>query len=564
MKKLLSLLVFVAALALASCGGGDDNTILDPGSGGPSGGGGGDGGGTTPTVSLGSGTPSAFNAGQIAVAVPTLSAGGSTSLSVSLVQSDNTFYTQSADITFSSACIANGLASVTPNPANTSTGVATVTYAATGCSGDDVITATSTVGGSALTASGTVNVAAAAVGSIQFVSATPAKIGLQGTGGVGLSETSTVVFRVTDATGGPVAGAAVTFTLDTSVGGITFTPASGTSGANGNVQTVVKSGTVATSVRVTATVTSVTPNIATQSSQLVVTTGLPDQDSFSMAVACHNVEAYDYDGETNAVTVRLSDRFNNPVPDGTAVTLNAEGGNIAGSCTTTTTSTESGVCTVNWISANPRPLDGRVTVLATAIGEESFLDVNGNGVFDDPDIFNVPAVNRVGDLAEAFRDDNENGTHEGGEFFFDFDQNSAYGSGDLQFNGLLCQDTTGRCSASNKTGISASNLIIMSGSAAVIVDDVGGTLAAPGTVTFSISDVRGQPMPAGTTVSVQVTNGRLIGPTSYEMPCTSFNGAWDFPFTVDRETTSPSPGLMFVTVETPKGLVTTRSIVVTD
>jgi hypothetical protein len=36
----------------------------------------------------------------------------------------------------------------------------------------------------------------------------------------------------------------------------------------------------------------------------------------------------------------------------------------------------------NYQSSSPRPTDGRVTVLAYALGEESFLDVNGNNVFD--------------------------------------------------------------------------------------------------------------------------------------------------------------------------------------
>lgn len=564
MKTMRILLVTAATLALAACGGGGGNTILDPGSGG----GGGGGGGSTFTYNFGSGAPGAFNAGQIAVAVPTLGAGGSTSLSVAIIQTDqaaaSSFYTGQASITFSSNCIANNQATVTPNPQTTSTGAATVTYAATGCSGTDVITATTTVEGNTYTATGSVTVASAAVGSIQFISATPTKIGLQGTGGVGLPETSTVIFRVVDATGGPVPGADVAFALDTSVGGITRTPATAVSGADGNVQTVVKSGTVATSVRVTATVTSVMPNISTQSSQLVVTTGLPDQDSFSLAVACHNVEAFDVDGVTNAVTVRLSDRFNNPVPNGTAVTLNAEGGNVAGSCVTTTTATESGVCTVNWISSNPRPLDGRATIVATAIGEETFTDVNGNGVFDDPDGFPVPAVNRVGDLVEAFRDDNENGVHDSGEFFFDFDQDSTYGTGDGDFNGLLCQDTTGRCGTSDKTGISASNIIIMSGSGAVITSNPAGSITAPATVTFFVGDARNQPMPAGTTVKVTVTNGKLVGPTSYTQPCTSYNGAWSFPFTVDKDTNTTTTGLMFVEVETPRGIVTSTSITVND
>lgn len=560
MKKLPVLLVSVAALALASCGGGGDGTITDPGSGG----GGGGGGGGTLNVELGSGAPGAFSAGVIAVAVPTLSAGGSTSLSVSLVQADNTYFTEATDITFSSGCIANGLATVTPNPASTSTGAATVTYAATGCSGDDVVTATASANGENLTATGAVSVAAAAVGSIQFVSATPTNIGLKGTGGAGLSETSTVVFKVVDSTGGPVAGATVSFVADTSVGGLFILPSSGTSGANGEVQTVVNSGTVATSVRVTATVTSVTPNIATQSSQLVITTGLPDQDSFSMAVQCPNVEAYDYDGVKNPVTVRLADRFNNPVPDGTAVTLNAEGGQIAGSCTTTTSGTESGVCSVDWVSSNPRPADGRVTLLATAIGEESFVDGNGDGVFGGaPDTFT--------DLAEPFRNDDEsvdgggNPTYSVGEFFLDYFDDGVRTAGDGLFNGLLCQPGpgSGSCASGDKLGISASNIIIMSGSTAAITDNVGGTLAAPGTVTFSISDLRGQPMPSGTTVKIEVTNGKTLGPTSYTMPCTTVNGAVNFSFTIDADNTS-SAGLLFLTVETPKKIVTPYVINITD
>ena len=364
MKKLLALLVSALALvALSSCGGGD-NTIFYPGSGG---GGGGGGGGGAGAVSMGSGVPPAFTAGTIDVAVPNLAAGGSTTLSVSLV-SDGALYTQSVDVSFSSACIATNQATVT-TPVTTTTGVAQTTYVATGCSGADVVTATATVNGTTVTATGTVTVASAAVGSIKFISATPDKIGLKGTGGVGLPETSTVIFQVVDLAGGPVAGEDVSFSLNTQVGGITRTPTTGTTAADGSVQTVVQAGTVATTVRVTATVDST--GTATQSSQLIITTGLPRQSAFSIAAACTNVEAYDYDGTQNAITVRLSDRFQNPVPDGTAVTFNSEGGSIAGGCTTTTTTgvgAESGFCVVNWTSSNPRPPDGRVMILATAIG----------------------------------------------------------------------------------------------------------------------------------------------------------------------------------------------------
>ena len=129
-----------------------------------------------------------------------------------------------------------------------------------------MITATATVAGASLSATGTVTVAAAAVGSISFVSATPANINLKGTGSSGGSETSTLVFKVVDTSGGARASANVTFSLNTSVGGITFAPASGTTDANGQVQTIVSAGTVATTVRVTATTTAADGSaISTQS-----------------------------------------------------------------------------------------------------------------------------------------------------------------------------------------------------------------------------------------------------------------------------------------------------------
>ena len=324
---------------------------------------------------------------------------------------------------------------------------------------------------------------------------------------------------------------------------------------------------MATSVRVTATV--VGTMIATQSSVLVISTGLPDQDSFSWAVSCPNIEAYNYDGVENDVTVILSDRFQNPVPDGTAISFNAEGGSIESNCQTNTpTATRSGTCTVTWTSADPRPTNGRVTVMAHAIGEESFVDVNSNGFFDDADSFT--------DLAEIFRDDNEMNGYEAGEFFFDFDADATYDTGNALYDGLLCGgplgvlDTLLRCSTSQTTGIGKNGIIIMSGSVATITDSVAGTLAAPGAVTFTIGDARSQPMPAGTTVKLTTGNGTIIGPSNLPVPCTSFDGPLNFSFFIDADST-PSTGIAVLEVETPgpgvgaaAGVITVYFIAVTD
>jgi hypothetical protein len=190
-----------------------------------------------------------------------------------------------------------------------------------------------------------------------------------------------VVFQLVDSTGNPVANQEVDFTLSTSVGGITLIPASGKTDGSGMVSTVVSSGTVHTSAVVTASLPAGSNVPDAQSSALIVSTGIPTQNNFSLSAASYNVEAYEHDGVTDVISVYLADRFNNPVPDGTAVAFTTDGGQIQPSCLTT-----GGTCTVTWTSADPRPQPptsskpGRVAILAYAVGEESFHDTNSDGI----------------------------------------------------------------------------------------------------------------------------------------------------------------------------------------
>jgi len=523
-------------------------------------------GGQQTTVSMGSGTGANFQAGVLEINSPSLSAGGSTTVQAVLQQSDGNLHTQSASINFSSPCAAQGLATIT-NPVITATGIASATYVATGCSGADVITATATIGGSPVSATGTVTVAAGTVGSVIFVSATPTNIALRGTGSSAHPEVSTVVFRVLDSSGGPRVGTTVNFTLNTTVGGISVSPATAQSDAQGNVQTVVQGGTVATTVRVTATVQGVTPVLATQSSQLTITTGIPDQDSFSLAVQCQNVEAWNTDGVIVPVTARLSDRFNNPVPDGTAVTLQTEGGSIVSQCQT---SGGIGNCTVNWTSSNPRPgvpavgpelRAGRSTIFATAIGEESFTDTNGNGSFDNGEAF--------ADMAERFLDENESNARDSFEPIYDFNNNSTYDGPDGIFNGVLCLDTSGRCNTQVTTGIATDNLIIMSSGVPSLVSPASGSTLAPTlprgtTQSYSIryADLNDNPLPSGTTITYTVAgNGLSLGtPSTFTMPCTS--EPVSYPVTVIASTTATS-GTVTATVLSPGGLQTILTYAIT-
>ena len=212
-----------------------------------------------------------------------------------------------------------------------------------------------------------------------------------------------------------VSNQSVSFRLNSTIGGIELNPINATTNSDGLVQTVVNSGTVARTIRVFASIDGSAPVIQTQSSELKISTGIPDQDSMSLSASNVAPRAWGYDGVEVTLTARLADAFNNPPPS-TTVYFTTEAGSIESlskSCTTG----DDGSCSVIWRSQSPRPAGhvlgdfnnpnqvpalplvgnkgimgqrygGRVTILATTIGEESFADINGNGRFD---VCEVPA-----------------------------------------------------------------------------------------------------------------------------------------------------------------------------
>jgi hypothetical protein len=537
--------------------------------------------------------------------VASLAAGGTLTATVSVVETSNSnvAYATPVTVTFSSACVVSGTATMDTTVITTA-GIASSTYLAQGCTGSDTITATADVGG-IINASAGLTVQSAGVGSIEFVSTSPEIISLQGTGGSGGTETSIVTFRVVDAQGNPVANQVVNFALNTIVGGLSLSPTSATSDQDGLVQTVVQSGTVATSVSVTATTTSGASTYQTQSSQLVVTTGIPDQDSFSLSASVLSTESWHTDGVTSEITARLADRFNNPVPNGTAITFTTEGGAIEGSCTTT-----DGVCSVTWTSQSPRPCGqvmgeaevefdasvdpdpgscsltgggvkpsnpelgymplgqpygGRVTIIATVVGEESFADISGDGSFNDGET--------TTDWPEAWLDANEDGVQGTYERIFDFNANGIYDAADGEFNGVLCSRTVAPlCSLNNTLHVRKSLALVMSGSTAYIdvLDSSGDPVRVGNKIDLScdamrsfkvlFSDLHHQPMPVGTKVTVTSTHGSVIFGGSYTQPNTSDNEKIWFNGSIEGNGTPGTPsaksGSLVVTVETPAGITT--------
>ncbi|VAW43801.1 Invasin domain protein, partial [hydrothermal vent metagenome] len=280
--------------------------------------------------------------------------------------------------------------------------------------------------------------------SLQFISAQPTFLSLKGTGGVGYGEISKLVFKVVDNEGAPVPNVNVEFKLTTTVGGLSLNSDEAISNNQGEVFVTVLAGTISTPVRVTATVEKEDGSLLSiQSDLLTVTTGIPDQNSFSLALEKFAPEGLNQDNEKVNVSVLLADRFNNPVPDGTVVNFTTEGGSIESSC-----QVASGGCTVVWTSQNPRPLDHRATILAYAVGHETYYDKNGSGIFDDGDTFD--------DLGEAFRDDDETKTYNPDslvspvstvsfsqdEKLIDYDVSFDYTERDGVYNGVPCNHST--------------------------------------------------------------------------------------------------------------------------
>jgi len=471
---------------------------------------------TTPTATAGTAAAVAA-AATITISTPVfgvnpLSANGTTSVTVD-VYADGTLISTPTVVVFASVCSALGKANIAPT-GTTSSGSVTVSYIDSGCSGIDTVTAS--VG--SVISSADLTVQTPAVGSIQFVGATPTTINLKGTGGVGLQETSRVQFKVVDAAGNAISGVTVNFSLSTSVGGITLISPTGVSDASGFAYANVSSGVVATPVRVKASVTQTSGTIQTQSDQLTITVGTPDQTSFSLSATKLNIEGWDYDGATTDLTARLSDHFNNPVPDGTTVNFVSEAAQIVGSC-----SIVSGACGVTLTSAGLRPTNGRVTVLAYAVGDESFIDFNGDGYVNAANE-RVSINGKPTDMPEAYVDFNENDAYDLLETFLDFNNNGAYDAADGVYNGILCNSATStECPAgtANSIHVRGQTVIVMSSKDAIIDSYTSPApipnLGCNGTAsfTFTVRDINDNPMPADTTITASITNGTVEAPSSF-------------------------------------------------
>ena len=255
--------------------------------------------------------------------------------------------------------------------------------------------------------SATVNVQFPKATSIVYTS-NPLVLGIQNSGS---SATGSAEFTVYS-NNTPLANADVELSLEKSPLGLTFgdlgntKPISAKTDPNGKVMVNIYPGSTPGPVEIKATLLK-NKLINALSKDISIASSRVTQDGLSISMG-KNVLEWGMDGDETTLIARMVDRNGNAVPNGTVVNFTTEGGKVSpASC-----STINGLCTVEFSTQNPRPGDGRVSILAVAEGEKSYIDVNQNNTWDKGiDVL----VHNIGD---TFRDDNEDGVFEAGEFTY--------------------------------------------------------------------------------------------------------------------------------------------------
>jgi hypothetical protein len=489
----------------------------------------------------------------ITVGSGSLASGGNTSLQVTALVGGAPSTGVPVNVAFSASCgKVNGIAGAVSVTTNGS-GIAAANYDAVQadgslCSGPVTISAASP---GAVPKTVSISVAAPSANAVVFVSALPAQIFVSGSGAI---EQSLAKFKVLSSAGTPLPGVGLKFSIITNPGGVglnatgSAAAVTATTNASGEGSVSVFSGTIPGPVKVRAELVS-NAAVFAESQNLTVASGPPSQRFMSLSVSTYNIEGEAIDGSTTVLTARLADRQGNAVDDGTVVNFTAEGGQVAVSCATQRVNGIS-LCSVNFQSQNPRPSDGRVSVLAFTEGTKDYVDVNGNNHYDA----GVDTLLLIGD---AYRDDNENGVYDAagtGEF--------VVGRGGVVACASVGEPFPSRantCDTSLATTVRQQAVILYSSSTPLI--DV--TTFNSSVLQFNLrsADHPLLPMPAGTTVAVDASGGtcaldKVFGTTVPNVSPTT-NPLADLATShLATFKTCASGDFVQVTIKTPSGLST--------
>lgn len=416
-------------------------------------------------------------------------------------------------VNFSASC-----GTFSPASAPTSSaGIVSTTYqSAATCSGPVTLTAQST-GATAVT--GSITVATALPANVVFSSATvPLMVTSAASGG---QKQSTLKFQVLNSSGGAMPGQNVNIVLSpaTISAGVTFTVTGNTStqsvttDGSGYASVTVSSGTLPTPVIVTAALAN-TSTIQASSSGVAVTSGRATQNAASLSATKLSIEAFRTDGIQTTLTLRVADRQGNPVPAGAVVNFVASHGLVEGTCSLDARSQ----CSVDYTSQGPiRGTNGRVAILAYMDGEESFIDRNGDNVWQSGETFY--------DVGTLYRDDNESLGYDTAteQLYPGGATGNATCAGDIYSYPSVANTCDGTWSTSIR--VRQQTIIALATSNALITLTSGRTASE---FSVRVTDANGNAMPTGTTVTAAVaTSGavcKIVGAVSPNVVRNSSNG----------------------------------------
>jgi adhesin/invasin len=308
-------------------------------------------------------------------------------------------------------------------------------------------------------------------------------------------------------------------------------------------------------LRVQASVTIGALTLTSTSTNVSIAGGAPSGAHLGVAPAFRNVAGLVTQGIICPVTAIAGDRFGNPVPPSTAVSFFTNGGVVSPQGLTDAlgnafSQIKTGPPTphVGTTTSFLDPRTGVVTVIAVTQGEETFIDTNGNGLFDGPQEFDpsdpeldtpepfvdhitlcngLPAPNPCPanpvnppvvsgnqlfdptDRFELFVDANGNGVWDQPNGVWDankpiFATTTVLFTGPTQLSvGVLQSD--GSCSG-DPSGFN--------------VPDGGSTPA----FCFLVRDPAGRPLVGGTQIRVTTSAGAISGTVSLELPDTQLGG----------------------------------------
>ena len=444
--------------------------------------------------------PSSVSLSPIVTGSNSIASAANTSLSVTVSLGGSVASGVPISVTYSASCGRVNGGSSSAAVTTDGSGIANAVYEAVNtdgslCSGSVTVTASSP-GASSVTTS--VNVAAAVANAITYISpSSAAQIFVAGSGALEQYEAQ---FKVLSGSI-PLASQNVVFSLLVNPGGVGLDGAGSTANvtkqtdSSGIVKVTIFSGTIPGPVKVRAALASNT-SVFAETQNLTVASGPASQRFMSVSVTTPNIEGWAIDGTTTKITARVADRQGNAVADGTVVNFTAEAGQVAYSCSTVQVNKIS-QCSVDFISQNPRPSGGRISVLAFLEGTKDYTDIGGNNKYDS-------GTDSLINMGDAYRDDNENGQYDPGEFVIPRGGTTVCGGAGGSFPKRV--DT---CDSSLATTV-RQQVVLLYSSSVPTVTTTGPTVNGIN-FTLASSDNSKLPMPAGTTVSAQASGESVFG-----------------------------------------------------